>query len=104
MARDVLASRRLGYIYSFDYEGVSYTAQFGKNASGQIAELFLNGGKEGSAARKIANECAVILSIALQYGAPLNVIVDALPKLADGISAAGPVGRALALAREEELG
>jgi hypothetical protein len=101
MARDILAPRRMGELISFEYEGVAYTAQFGRNAAGTIAEVFLDGGKLGSAANKVAEECAVILSIALQYGAPLDVIFAGLPKLADGTSA-GPVGMAIERQKEAE--
>lgn len=98
--RDILAERRLGELVSFEYEGIAYVVQFGRNAAGHIAEMFLNGGKEGSTSSKVARECAVILSIALQYGTPLSVIFDALPKLADG-KCAGPVGTALELIQKE---
>jgi hypothetical protein len=56
--------------------------------------LFLRAGKTGSSAEIAAHDGAIILSIALQYGVPVNAIRHALLKLPDG-SAAGPLGRAL---------
>jgi len=94
MTRNRLPQRRNAELVSFSHEGVSYTAHFGWNRKGELSELFLNAGKEGSTANTVARETAVILSIALQFGTPLPVIRDALPKLADG-APAGPVGVAL---------
>lgn len=94
MTRNRLPQRRKAELVSFSHEGVSYTAHFGCDGEGRLAELFLDAAKEGSAANTMARECAVITSIALQFGTPLNIIRDALPKLNDG-SPAGPVGVAL---------
>ena len=96
MTRTRLANRRHSTFVSFDHEGVPYTASASAYPSGDLAELFLNCAKEGSSANIVARECAVILSIALQTGAPLQTIREALPKLADG-KPAGPVGTALDL-------
>ena len=98
--RTRLPDRRQSTSITFDYGGVSYNAQFSNGADGALAELFLNCGKEGSAADIIGRECAVVLSIALQFGTPLDVIFDALPKLADS-KPAGPVGMAIAKLRRE---
>ena len=98
--RSRLPARRESTLIEFDYGGVSYTAQFANGVDGALAEMFLNAGKEGSAADVIGRECAVVLSIALQFATPLNVIYDALPKLADG-KPAGPVGMAIAKLRKE---
>ncbi len=83
---------------AFEYEhgGVMYRAQYSEH-EGKLVELFLNAGKEGTAADIIGRECAVILSIALQHQVPLDMIIDALPKLSDG-NPAGPVGVALKMA------
>ncbi len=97
MTRARLPNRRRNTFIDFQCNGVPYTACFANAEDGTLAEVFLNGGKEGSAADIIGRECAVVLSIALQFGTPLNIIVDALPKLADG-NPAGPVGMALKLA------
>lgn len=101
--RDRLKSRRMAELFSFSHEGVSYTASFGRNEEGGIRELFLDAGKEGSTANTVARETAVILSISLQFGTPLSVIRDALPKLADG-TPAGPVGMALGFVSEPVTG
>ena len=93
-ARTRLPNRRNADVIDFVYGGVPYTACFSYGADGKPAEMFLNAGKEGTAADIIGRECAVTLSIALQYGVPLSVLMEALPKLATG-EPAGPVGMAL---------
>ena len=94
MTRSRLPQRRNAELVSFSHEGVSYTAHFGCDGNGRLAEIFLDAAKEGSTANTVARECAVILSIALQHHTPLSIIRDALPKLQDG-SPAGPIGVAL---------
>jgi len=101
MTRRRPPDRRDGELVTFDHDGVRYTAQFSRDDGGKISELFLNGAKEGTTANIVARECAVILSIAVQCGAPLETLYAALPKLHDG-SPAGPVGRALSLIAESK--
>jgi hypothetical protein len=96
MSRRRPPDRRDGELFTFDHDGVSYIAQFSRDGDGQPYELFLTCGKEGTTANIVAQECAVILSIAVQCGTPLSTLFDALPKLADG-RPAGPVGMALAM-------
>ena len=88
--------RRDGELVTFDHDGVPYTAHFSRDEDGNVSELFLNGGKEGSTANVVAKECAVILSIAAQFGVPMTVLGKSLPRLHDG-KPAGPVGVALAM-------
>lgn len=94
MKRQRLPARRESPAFSFKHNELPYTAQFSKAENGDLMELFLNAGKEGTAADTLGRECAVILSLALQHGTPLATIIDALPKLSNG-SPAGPIGAAL---------
>jgi ribonucleoside-diphosphate reductase alpha chain len=93
--RHRLANRRKHEVAEFECDGVRFIAGIGRSVDGQIAELFLNAGKPGCAAETAARDAAIILSIALQHGCPLDTIQHALTKLADGKSPAGPIGRAL---------
>lgn len=88
--------RRIGPLVTYKVDEVAYTAQASFDAAGELLEMFLNCGKEGSSANIVARECAVILSIARQYGTPLDAITKALPLLSNG-KPAGPVGCALFL-------
>lgn len=94
--RSRLPDRRRSETISFEHGGVPYEATFSRFPDGSVGELFLSAGKTGSAADVLGRDAAVLLSIALQYGVPQQVLYDALAKLVDG-SAAGPIGAALTL-------
>lgn len=96
MNRKRPSDRRVGPLITYKVDEIEYTAQSSADESGELLEMFLNCGKEGSSANIVARECAVILSIARQYGTPLEAISKALPLLSNG-KPAGPVGCALFL-------
>jgi hypothetical protein len=49
-----------------------------------LAEVFLSSAKPGSATEAIARDAAVTVSIALQFGVPIEMIRAALTKDHDG--------------------
>jgi hypothetical protein len=65
-------------------------------ADGSLAEVFLQNHKAGSMAGINAQDSAVVCSIALQYGVPLETIRRALMRDSQG-RASGPLGCALDL-------
>lgn len=101
MTRSRLPNKRQHEMIPFTHKGIKIFAGFGRGEDGAITELFIDAGKVGSAVNTMARDAAVILSIALQYGTPLSVIVDALDKEPDG-EPAGPVGQALKLATDHQ--
>ncbi len=94
MARVRLHNRRLSENFSFECNGQRYTATFSTFPDGSIAEIFLSNGKTGSDADAAARDSAVVASIALQFGAPVDVIRKALLRDPRGI-ASSPLGTAL---------
>jgi hypothetical protein len=91
MTRERLPNRRTAE--SFD-ASVRYTATVGRFADGRLAEVFLRGAKVDSATDAAAKDAAVVCSISLQYGAPVEVIRHALLRSANSV-AASPLGEAL---------
>lgn len=67
---------------------------------GEIAETFIKGGKVGSAFADAVNASAVMASIALQHGATLEELYDALPK-DDAGQPAEPLGAAFQAIMQE---
>jgi len=61
-----------------------FAVTVGRYSDGSIGEVFVSGAKAGSAADAIARDGAVILSIALQYGVPLEAFRTALTRNLDG--------------------
>src|SRR5258705_8566781 len=95
MTREILANRRLAETFDVTSGGLAYTASIGRFADGRIAEIFLTNHKAGSAADTNARDAAVVCSIALQFGVPLETIHPALMRDGHG-RAGGPPGAALA--------
>ena len=92
--RRVLPNRRKHEVFEFEHAGIGYVAGIGRFEDGTPAEIFIDAAKPGSHAETAARDAAIVCSIALQFGAPIDVIRHALTRLADG-SAAGPLGKAL---------
>jgi hypothetical protein len=100
--RQRLANRRASENFTFEVEGLRYTATVSRMEDGRMAELFLNNHKAGNQSDTNARDAAVILSFALQYGADLGAIREALSRDATG-KAIGPVGAALDIITGERI-
>jgi ribonucleoside-diphosphate reductase alpha chain len=83
-------------------QGLKFTATASWFADGTLAEIFLTNHRAGSQAGIFGQDAAVVASIALQYGVPLDVIRKALMRDLHG-RASGPLACALDLIAEEEV-
>ncbi len=103
-ARQRLPNRRGSEQIAFECNALRYvaTVSFFPNGGG-LAEIFINNAKAGSHSDSAAKDSAVVASIALQYGVPVNVIRRALLRDARG-AASSPLGVALDLLAAEEGG
>jgi hypothetical protein len=100
-ARLRLPNRRACETFAFQCGGMKYVASISRFADGRLAEIFITNHKVGSDADAAAKDSAVVCSVALQFGTPVEVIRRALLRDARG-NAASPLGVALdALAAEE---
>jgi ribonucleoside-diphosphate reductase alpha chain len=50
----------------------------GAHADGQLGEIFLRLGKQGSTLAGLAEAFSIVTSLALQYGVPLDLVVERL--------------------------
>lgn len=92
--RENLPNRRPSDLVTFQHGAFLCTGAvsfFDSLTPARPAEVFLDVGKPGSDAQAAARDAAVVASIALQYGAPFEVIRHALTRLGNG-AAAGPLG------------
>jgi hypothetical protein len=94
--RQHLPNRRASEQFAFACNGLNYAASASFFADGRLAEIFLNNAKAGSDSDTAAKDSAVVASIALQYGVPLDVIRHALLRDPRGV-ASSPLGVALDL-------
>jgi hypothetical protein len=76
--RQRLPNRRPHWLYRFESGGQMYTGGIGRFDDGRITEIFINGSKAGSAAEANAQDAAIIASLALQHGCPIDTIHHAL--------------------------
>lgn len=84
--RRVLPQRRSCETFDLAFGGLSrcHTITLGYYDDGTIGEVFINGGKSGEQVEAIAHDGAVLLSLALQYGADLANIQSAIKRDGQG--------------------
>ncbi len=76
--RSRLPSRRQHEVYRFESYGQICVGGVGRFADGGVAELFVNAAKSGSMVEAIAQDAAIVASLALQFGCPLDVLRHAI--------------------------
>lgn len=91
-----LPNRRVSETFEIEVNGMPFTVTISRFSDGALAEIFITNHKNGSHADVSARDAAVTASIALQYGAPVDVLRGALIRNSRGI-ASGPLGTALDL-------
>jgi hypothetical protein len=93
-ARRHLPNHRSSTLFDFTSMNMKFTASISRDADGNVAELFLDNHKQGSAIGTLVRDAAIILSFALQHGADVEPIRKALCRDSSG-RALGPLGAAL---------
>ena len=94
--RDDLPNRRAGVILETAFGGQPYAVHYGWSPSGRLAELFISTKKTSSQSESNARDAAIILSLAMQYGAPFEALRKSVTRDEHG-AAATIVGHALDL-------
>jgi hypothetical protein len=89
-----LPNRRASQQIAFECNALKYVATVSFFPDGGLAEIFLSNAKAGSHSDAAAKDSAVVASIALQYGVPVETIRKALLRDARGV-ASSPLGVAL---------
>ncbi len=74
--RKRLPNRRVGYTQKAKISGHNIYLRTGEYDDGKLGEIFIDMHKEGSAFRSLMHNFAMAISIALQYGVPLEEFVD----------------------------
>src|SRR5262245_14097314 len=72
--RERLPNRRPAETFDIEVGGLRFTTTLGFYPNGKLGEVFLVNHKAGSQAGVMASDAAVLGSIALQYGAPLETL------------------------------
>lgn len=92
--RTRLPNRRPNETQVFDRDGIKITLTIGYKPGGDIGEVFLNADRADSMIDVLMSDAAIIASIALQHGVPLQQIAHALKRDKFGI-ASSPIGAAI---------
>lgn len=75
--RQKLPNRRMGYTQKANVGGHNIYIRTGEYPDGTLGEIFIDMHKEGAAFRSLMHNFAMAISIALQYGVPLDEFVEA---------------------------
>jgi hypothetical protein len=94
MMRERLPNWRASTTFAFTCNDLKYVATISRYEDGRLAEIFISNAKAGSHSDSAAKDSAVVCSIALQYGVPVEVIRKALLRDSRGV-ASSPLGAAL---------
>jgi len=92
--RERLPNRREAELVNLTHAQRRWTMTIGRFADGRIAEVFLDGPKEAPIV-ELAQESAIVASLALQSGCPIETLRHALAG-----RNAGPLGAALELVND----
>jgi len=98
LARNRLPNRRASETIAFERDNLNYHMTIGLYPDGRIGEIFLNAEHANSLLDVMAHDAAILASLALQFGCPLDAIRHAL-KRDSSETAASPIGAALDLIR-----
>jgi hypothetical protein len=94
--RTRLPNRRTAETRAFERDNLKYHMTIGLYPDGRIGEIFLNAEHANSLLDVLAHDAAILASLALQFGCPLDTLRHALKRDAQGI-AESPIGQALDL-------
>jgi hypothetical protein len=100
--REKLPNRRAAETWDVDALGLHFRVTVGRYSDGRVGEVFLSNTRVNGQAGIMASDAAVVASVALQYGVPLDVIRRALMRNPQG-RAVGPLGAALDMLTEEGM-
>lgn len=80
--RRILPQRRYCETFEFAWGGLDrrYAVTLGFYDDGDLGEVFITGGKSGEQVEAVARDGAVLLSLALQHGTPLDAIASAITR------------------------
>jgi ribonucleoside-diphosphate reductase alpha chain len=79
-----LPDRRRSVVFSFECNGLHYTASASWFDDGALGEVFVGNHRADSHADSCAKDAAILASIALQYGAPIDVLRKGLLRDGEG--------------------
>lgn len=85
-ARAPLPNRRTGENFEITHGGQNtpFVITVGRYPDGNIGEVFITGSKSGTAFEAVARDGAILLSLCMQFGVPLETIKHAITREGNG--------------------
>jgi len=80
MIRRPLEQRRAAETFNLRFWNQLFTVTVGFYSDGMPGEVFIDGGKSGQDIQSTARDAAVVLSLALQHGTPIETIRHAVTR------------------------
>jgi hypothetical protein len=87
MMRRTLPQRRAAETFNLRFWNQNFTVTVGFYPEGKPGEIFIDGGKTGQDIQSTARDAAVVLSLALQHGTPIETIRHAVTRGGSGEAA-----------------
>ena len=84
MTRRTLPQRRAAETLDIVCRNQPVAITAGFYDDGALGEVFINTGKSGADLQNIANDAAVVISLGLQHGVPIETIRHAVTRCSDG--------------------
>jgi len=85
MSRQLLPQRRHAETFDLNYNNLRHTVTLGRYPDGSIGEVFIDFEKSGMPLAAVARDGAILLSLALQYGATLENMRSAVTRDHNGV-------------------
>jgi hypothetical protein len=94
--RSALPARRAAEAFELRHGGKAavFHVTLGYYDDGRVGEVFITGAKAGTEVEANVRDTAILVSLALQHGVPLEVMRNAITREADG-TASTIIGRVL---------
>jgi hypothetical protein len=92
--RATLPNRRAAETFEVKHGSHAVTVTLGYYSNGQLGEVFVSDPKVGSSMEAIARDAAVLLSLSMQFGVPIDTMRHAITREQDG-SASSIIGAVL---------
>ena len=96
MTREQLPNRRESEIFRFDFAGIKHHCSVSRYDDGRPAEIFIDAGKVNTGVQNLMRDGAILISLALQFGAPVETLRHAMTRGENG-EAASALGNLLDL-------
>ena len=87
MTRRILPQRRAAETFDLRFWNQNFTITIARYSDGVIGEVFIDGGKTGQDIQNTARDAAVVLSLAMQHGTPIETIRHAITRDSSGAAA-----------------